>query len=148
MDSKLLLHPDDPKMNERAPDDCHIKLETTKGIVRMEMRREWAANGVDRFYNLVRHGYYDQSAVFRIRAGMWAQFGINGDPKIAQAWRNKTIPDDARKESNVRGALAFAFKDTDGRTVFEMKDCEVPAAWSQLAVDILVPSSSASRRPP
>ena len=62
------------------------------------------------------NGYYDQSAVFRIRAGMWAQFGINGDPKIAQAWRNRTIPDDPRKESNVRGSVAFAFKDPDGRT--------------------------------
>jgi len=115
-DRELLLQPDNPKMNERAPDACHVKLQTTKGIIRMEMRREWAPNGVDRFYNLVRHGYYDQSAVFRIRAGMWSQFGINGDPKISQAWRNRTIPDDPRKESNVRGAVAFAFKDPNGRT--------------------------------
>ena len=82
--SKFLLKPDSPEMNERAPDVCHIQLKTTKGNVRMEMRREWAPNGVDRFYNLVRHGYYDQSAIFRIRAGTWAQFGINGDPKISQ----------------------------------------------------------------
>lgn len=82
----------------------------------MEMRRAWSPHGVDRFYNLVRHGYYDNSAVFRIRAGTWAQFGINGDPKIAQLWRNRTIPDDPRVESNVRGTVAFAFKDRDGRT--------------------------------
>ena len=69
-DSKLLLKPDSVEMNQRAPDVCHVRLQTTKGVVRMEMRREWAPNGVDRFYNLVRHGYYDQSAVFRIRAGM------------------------------------------------------------------------------
>ena len=115
-DSRLLLKPDGAEMSQRAPDVCHVRLQTTKGDVRMEMRREWAPNGVDRFYNLVRHGYYDQSAVFRIRTGMWAQFGINGDPKISQLWRGRTIPDDPRKESNVRGTVAFAFKDPDGRT--------------------------------
>jgi hypothetical protein len=56
-DSKLLLQPDNQELNQRAPDICHVRLQTTKGIVRMEMRREWAPNGVDRFYNLVRHGY-------------------------------------------------------------------------------------------
>lgn len=115
-DSKLLLKPDSAEMNQRAPDVCHVRLQTTKGMVRMEMRREWAPNGVDRFYNLVRHGYYDQSAVFRIRTGTWAQFGINGDPKISQLWRTRTIPDDPRKESNIRGTVAFAFKDANGRT--------------------------------
>jgi len=103
-------------MNQRAPDVCHVRLQTTKGLVRMEMRREWSPHGVDRFYNLVRHGYYDQSAIFRIRAVMWAQFGINGDSKISQLWRSRTIQDDPRKESNVRGTVAFAFKDPNGRT--------------------------------
>jgi peptidyl-prolyl cis-trans isomerase A (cyclophilin A) len=115
-DSSLLLKPDSPEMNQRAPDVCHVRLQTTRGDVRLEMRREWAPHGVDRFYNLVRHGYYDQSAVFRIRTGLWAQFGINGDPKISQLWRMRTIPDDPRKESNVRGTVAFAFKDPNGRT--------------------------------
>jgi homoserine O-acetyltransferase len=115
-DPKLLLKPESPDMNQRAPAVCHVRLQTTKGDVRMEMRREWAPNGVDRFYNLVRHGYYDQSAVFRIRTGMWAQFGINGDPRISQLWRTRTIPDDPRKESNVRGTVAFAFKDPNGRS--------------------------------
>ena len=82
----------------------------------MELHRAWAPRGVDRFYNLVKHGYYDHSAVFRIVAGKWAQFGINGDPKIAQLWRTRTIPDDPRVESNVRGTVAFAFKDPNGRT--------------------------------
>jgi cyclophilin family peptidyl-prolyl cis-trans isomerase len=112
----LLLQPDHPEMNRRAPDAAHVRLETTKGLVRLEMRRAWSPHGVDRFYNLVRHGYYDDTAVFRIRARTWAQFGINGDPKIAQAWRNRTIPDDPRVESNVRGTVAYAFKDPHGRT--------------------------------
>jgi peptidyl-prolyl cis-trans isomerase A (cyclophilin A) len=115
-DRTLLLQPDNPEVNQRAPDVTHVRLETTKGIIRLEMRRAWAPHGVDRFYNLVRHGYYDNAAVFRVLAGRWAQFGINGDPKVAQLWRTRTIPDDPRVESNVRGTVAFAFKDPNGRT--------------------------------
>ena len=64
-----------------------------------------------------RTGYYDEARFFRIRAGTWAQFGINGDPKVAQAWRTKTIPDDPWKGvSNKRGTVAYAFKDPNGRT--------------------------------
>jgi peptidyl-prolyl cis-trans isomerase A (cyclophilin A) len=114
-DRTFLLQPDNPEMSRRAPDVTHVRLETTRGVIRLEMRRAWAPHGVDRFYNLVRHGYYDDTAVFRIRAGMWAQFGINGDPKIAQLWRTRKIPDDPRVESNVRGTVAFAFKDPNGR---------------------------------
>ena len=115
-DRPLLLQPDNPELNQRAPDLFHVRLQTTKGIIRLELRRAWAPHGVDRFYNLVRHGYYNDAAVFRIRAGVWAQFGINGDPKVAQAWRSRTIPDDPRVLSNVRGTMAFAFKDPNGRT--------------------------------
>jgi len=111
-----LLKPDSPEMNQRAPEISRVRLETTKGIIRLEMRREWAPYGVDRFYNLIRNGFYDNAAVFRIRAGLWAQFGINGDPKVAEVWRARTIPDDPRVLSNVRGTVAFAFKDPNGRT--------------------------------
>lgn len=111
-----LLHPDRPEMNRRAPEVSILLLDTTTGAVRLEMRRAWAPHGVDRFYNLVRGGYYDDTAVFRIRARTWAQFGINGDPRIAQLWRARTIPDDPRVLSNVRGTVAFAFKDRGGRT--------------------------------
>jgi homoserine O-acetyltransferase len=112
----LLLQPDSREMNKRAPDSSRVRLETTKGVIRLEMRREWAPLGVDRFYNLVRNGYYDDTAIFRVRAGLWAQFGINGDPQIAGAWRTRNIPDDPRVLSNVRGTVAFAFKDPNGRT--------------------------------
>ena len=114
--SNVLRTPDAPAMNVRAPDVVLIRLDTTKGVIRLEMHRACAPHGVDRFYNLVRHGFYDHAPVFRVRAGMWAQFGINGDPKIAKLWRNRTIPDDQRVESNVRGTVAFAFKDPNGRT--------------------------------
>jgi homoserine O-acetyltransferase len=115
-DRARLLAPDHPGMHRRAPEASIVRLETTKGVLRLEMRRAWSPHGVDRFYNLVRHGYYDDCAVFRIRAGTWAQFGINGDPKISQAWRTRRIPDDPRVLSNVRGTVAFAFKDPNGRT--------------------------------
>ena len=111
-----LLQPDGAELHERAPDACRVRLETTRGTIVLEMRREWAPHGADRFYNLVRAGYYDDAAVFRIRAGVWAQFGINGDPAIARRWRTSTIPDDPRVLSNTRGTVAFAFKDPNGRT--------------------------------
>jgi peptidyl-prolyl cis-trans isomerase A (cyclophilin A) len=113
---ELLLNPDGPDMQRRAPDVCRVLLDTSKGAMTLEMRREWSQQGVDRFYNLVRAGYYDEARIFRIRANTWAQFGINGDPAIAKAWRGRTIPDDPRKESNVRGTVAYAFKDPNGRT--------------------------------
>ncbi|MBI3406466.1 MAG: peptidylprolyl isomerase [Acidobacteria bacterium] len=82
----------------------------------IECHREWAPQGADRFYNLVRAGYYDSVRFHRVIAGRWAQFGINGDPAIAKAWRTRTIPDDPRRESNVRGTVAFAFAVPNGRT--------------------------------
>jgi homoserine O-acetyltransferase len=112
----ILLQPDHPEFARRAPDVSRVRLDTSKGVIRIEMRRAWAPRGVDRFYNLVRHGYYDDTAVFRIRAGTWAQFGIHGKPAVAQAWRGATIADDPRVESNVRGTVAYAYKDRNGRT--------------------------------
>jgi homoserine O-acetyltransferase len=112
----VLLQPESPEMNRRAPDKFLVRMQTTKGLIVIELHRAWAPNGVDRFYNLVAHGYYNDSPIFRVIAGKWAQFGINGDPQIAQAWAKRTIPDDPRVESNVRGAVAFAFKDPNGRT--------------------------------
>jgi len=113
---QFLLQPDSPEMNRRAPDNFQVRLQTTKGLIFIEVRRAWAPHGVDRFYNLVDRGYYNNSAIFRVIAGKWAQFGINGDPEIARAWRTQTIPDDSRIESNVRGTVFFAFKDANGRT--------------------------------
>lgn len=111
-----LLNPDDPAFSTQAPAAFNVLLETSKGEILLEVKRAWSPNGVDRFYNLIRYGYYNNAPVFRIKAGTWAQFGVAGDPKTAQAWRNKTIPDDPRVESNVRGTVAYAFKDPNGRT--------------------------------
>jgi peptidyl-prolyl cis-trans isomerase A (cyclophilin A) len=100
----------------QAPAVYHVRLTTTKGDIELEVRREWSPHGADRFYQLVRHGYYDSAAVFRIRAATWAQFGIAADPAVSRAWRDQTIPDDPRVLSNTRGTVDFAFKDPNGRT--------------------------------
>lgn len=111
-----LLNPDDPAMNARAPELFNVRMETSKGVIVIEVHRDWAPHGVDRFYNLVRAGYYDQVRFHRIRKDTWAQFGVNGDPKISNVWRERTIPDDPRRESNVRGTIAYAFAKPNGRT--------------------------------
>lgn len=111
-----LLHPDSPEMNRRAPDHFVARLDTSKGTIRIEVVRAWAPHGADRFFNLVRHGYYDQAKVFRIRKGKFAQFGINADPRVAKLWRTETFPDDPAGQSNVRGTVAFAFAVPNGRT--------------------------------
>ena len=101
---------------ERAPDVFRVKLETSKGAIVIETRRAWAPRGADRWYQLVRIGYYDGVRFTRVVKGKWAQFGINGDPAVARAWRERTIPDEPRVLSNTRGTVAFAFAVPDGRT--------------------------------
>ena len=95
-----------------------VHLETTKGEVVLEVTRAWAPHGADRFIELVRAHYYDDCRLSRIIKGKWAQFGITGDPKIAQAWRTKTFPDDPfiPEHSNIRGTIAFAYAVPNGRT--------------------------------
>jgi cyclophilin family peptidyl-prolyl cis-trans isomerase len=113
---QTLLHPEAPEINRRAPDRFRVRLETSKGVAVLEIHREWSPHGADRFYNLVRHGYYDEARFFRVIAGHWAQFGIHGDPRVSALWRGRTIPDDPRRESNRRGMIAYAFAVPDGRT--------------------------------
>ena len=114
--SSLLLTPDSPAMNLRAPDTFHVRLETSKGPMLLEIHRDWSPYGADRFYNLVRASFYDDARFFRVIAGRWAQFGINGAPKVARLWRTQTIADDPRHESNLRGTIAYAFAVPNGRT--------------------------------
>ena len=113
--SSLLLCPDAAELNRRAPDVFDVRMETTKGEMMIEVHRAWSPHGADRFYNLVRAGYYNDTRFFRVMP-RWAQFGINGDPKISNIWRGRTISDDPRIESNTRGTVAFAFAVPNGRT--------------------------------
>jgi len=103
-----LLEPNARQMNRRAPDIFKVRLETSKGDIVIEVRRDWAPHGADRFYNLVRAGYYDEARFFRVIQGRWAQFGINGDPHIANIWRTRFISDDPKDESNLQKTVAFA----------------------------------------
>lgn len=112
-----------------APDSYRVQLDTTKGPIVIEVHRDWAPHGADRFHELVTSGYYDDSRFFRVVKGQWAQFGVNGDPAVATRWRTRTIPDDPRKQSNVRGMVAFAFAVPNGRTTqvyIALKDLSDP----------------------
>jgi cyclophilin family peptidyl-prolyl cis-trans isomerase len=94
--------------------------------MRIEVTRAWAPLGADRFVNLVRNGFYDEARFFRAVKDRWIQFGINGDPAIAKAWRYQAIPDDPFiGNSNVEGTIAYAFAVPNGRTTqvfFNMRD--------------------------
>ncbi len=114
--SSPLLHPDTAALNRRAPEVFDVRLETSKGEILIEVHRAWSPHGADRFYHLVRAGYYDDSRFYRVIQGKWAQFGINGDPKISNVWRERTFSDDPRVVSNTRGTIAFAFAVPNGRT--------------------------------
>jgi peptidyl-prolyl cis-trans isomerase A (cyclophilin A) len=102
----------------QAPETFKVRLETTKGAIVIECVRAWAPLGADRFFELVTSGYYDDSAIFRIRPRTWVQFGINGDPKIAQSWRPRSFADDPFQPAhpNVRGTVFFAWAVPNGRT--------------------------------
>ena len=112
-----------------APAEFRVRLDTTKGAIVIEVHRDWAPRGADRFHELVSAGYYDDNRFFRVVKGRCAQFGINGDPAVAKAWRTRTIPDDPRGQSNVRGMVAFAFAEKNARTTqvyIALKDLSDP----------------------
>lgn len=94
--------------NERAPDVFNVNFDTSKGAVIVEVHRDWAPNGVDHFYTLVRAGFYDGTRFFRVIRNFMAQFGMNGDPNTNRMWANAPIPDDPVRQSNVRGMLTYA----------------------------------------
>src|ERR1044072_6549978 len=102
-----LRDPDAAFWREHAPALYRVKMETTAGAFTMEVHRDWAPIGADRFYNLVRAGFYDDSRLYRV-TGRFVQFGIAASPAVAGVWRERAIPDDPVKETNVRGRFAFA----------------------------------------
>jgi len=93
---------------ERAPDAFRVKLETTKGDVVILVNRSWAPNGADRFYNLVKIGYYDDVAFYRVIPGFMAQCGFNADPAVSAAWSQAKISDDPVTQANTRAMVTFA----------------------------------------
>jgi peptidyl-prolyl cis-trans isomerase A (cyclophilin A) len=103
-------------LNEQAPPVYKVKFDTSKGTFVIEVHRDWAPNGADRFYNLVKNGFYNDARFFRVIDGFMVQFGINGNPKISQVWREANIPDDPVEESNLRGYITFATAGPNTRT--------------------------------
>jgi peptidyl-prolyl cis-trans isomerase A (cyclophilin A) len=104
------------KLTGKAPDSFKVRFDTTKGSFTVEVTRSLAPNGADRFYNLVRSGYFKDIEFFRVIPGFMCQFGIHGDPKVAAAWREARISDDPVKASNLRGAISFATAGPNTRT--------------------------------
>jgi peptidyl-prolyl cis-trans isomerase A (cyclophilin A) len=103
-------------LNEKAPPVYKAKFDTSKGTFEIEVHRDWAPNGADRFYNLVKSGFFDDTRFFRVVRGFMVQFGINGDPKVAAAWQDANIKDDPVKQINQRGFVTFATAGPNTRT--------------------------------
>jgi cyclophilin family peptidyl-prolyl cis-trans isomerase len=106
----LLLDPGHAEWSQPAPPTARARFETSKGPIVLELVREWAPLGVDRFYNLVRLGFYDDARFHRVSNGYIVQFGLSGDPAVTAAWRGHELPDDPPRSRNRRGTFAFAMK--------------------------------------
>lgn len=111
-----LRNPGDPLWRRPAPESYRVRVESTKGAFVLEVTRSLAPLGADRFYHLVESGFYNDSRFFRVVPGRFAQFGIAGDPAIAQIWRKAEFPDDKESASNARGWFAFAMTGPGART--------------------------------
>jgi peptidyl-prolyl cis-trans isomerase A (cyclophilin A) len=101
---------------ETAPASYQVTLQTSAGDVVIQVYRDWAPLGADRFYNLTKGGFYDDTRVYRIVEGFMAQFGLNGDPYVNQVWKTEFLVDDPVVESNTRGRVAFAKGGRHSRT--------------------------------
>src|ERR1700761_5812409 len=103
-------------LTAQAPAEYKVKFDTSKGVFVVDVHRDWAPQGPARFYNLVKNGFYNNARFFRVISGFMVQFGISGDPKLAAAWREASIPDDPVKQSNTRGMITFATRGPNTRT--------------------------------
>jgi peptidyl-prolyl cis-trans isomerase A (cyclophilin A) len=103
-------------LNEPAPATYKAKFDTSKGVFVIEVTRAWAPQGADRFYNLVKNGFFDNTRFFRVIPNFMVQFGISGDPALNGKWRVARIPDDKPAQSNTRGMVTFATSGPNART--------------------------------
>lgn len=112
--SAALMSPE--KLGEKAPDLFKARFKTTKGDFVVEVHRDWAPNGADRFYNLVKNGFYDDVAFFRVVSGFMVQFGVTGNPDVNARWMQAAIKDDPVKQSNKTGMITYAMAGPNTRT--------------------------------
>jgi len=103
-------------LSAKAPETFDVKFVTTKGDFTIAVTRAWAPLGADRFYNLVRHHFYDGAAFFRVLPGFVVQFGISPHPAVSSAWTNANIKDDSVAQSNKKGYITFATGGPNTRT--------------------------------
>ena len=104
------------QLTEQAPEKYKAKFDTSKGAFVVEVHRDWAPKGADRFYYLVKNGFFDDARFFRVVPDFMVLFGLNGDPNIQKNWANANIQDDPVKQSNKRGYLTFATRGANTRT--------------------------------
>jgi peptidyl-prolyl cis-trans isomerase A (cyclophilin A) len=104
------------QLTETAPATYKAAFDTSAGKFVVTVHRDWAPNGADRFYNLVKNGFFDDTRFFRVVPNFMVQFGINGDPAVASVWQNASITDDPVKQSNKRGYITFATRGANTRT--------------------------------
>jgi peptidyl-prolyl cis-trans isomerase A (cyclophilin A) len=109
-----LLHP--ATLHAKAPDVYEVKFTTTKGDVVVQVTRAWAPLGADRFYNLVKHGFFTDAAFFRVVPGFIIQFGLSASPAVNKVWQSANIKDDPVTQSNKPGYLTFATAGPNTRT--------------------------------
>lgn len=100
----------------QAPANFTVAFDTSKGRFVVNVHRDWAPLGVDRFYNLVKSGFFDDVRFFRVIGGQLAQFGMHGDPGVQKAWRDAVIQDDPVRHANTRGTISFASRGPNTRT--------------------------------
>ena len=112
-----LVDTGNPAWSATAPDSFDVLMNTTRGDMRVRVRRHWSPSGADRFFSLATQRYFDDVAFHRVIRNFVAQFGIHGDPAVVAAWRGKSIPDDPVRQPNRRGTLSFARSGPNTRSV-------------------------------
>ena len=110
------LDPQSAAMQAKAPDTYNARFETSAGAFTVQVTRAWAPLGADRFYNLVKNGFFDGTRFFRVLPGFVVQFGLSGNPTISARWHFASIPDDPVEQHNTRGTLTFATAGPNTRT--------------------------------